>query len=464
MIFRDAKLRHVSRLPRSLSPIEFPSPQLSPKPSPLPSSLILLPQGEEGRGGPFSLGENFPRASESLFLLSENSPRTSNSPFSLREKVRMRASGLFLLLNIVFGFGIISSVKGADVKQSRQEDGQFVGAIGCRSSSCHGGAGEKRSQYITWSRQDFHSRAFSILINARSARIAESVGLSEAQSSARCTVCHSPFQSLAPTSLASTARPDEGVSCENCHGAAGSWLRGHTRPDWTYAMRLSAGMHDLKNLYVRANSCVACHQNIDIDLIQAGHPTLAFELDSQSINEPKHWKDPDSWSGARAWLIGQAVALREAAWRSRADSEPARDMQETSLALAWLLARATLAAPGLPKVVEPTSSDLEPVQQQADNLARYVWTPTTDSMMSILRVLAETDPEFADRKVATQSFYRAKRVTLALHSLTRAVSANSGAPLKIDNELNALHEDVRSADRFDAARFAEHLRAFRSKL
>lgn len=341
----------------------------------------------------------------------------------------------------------------------------FAGAIGCRSSSCHGGAGEKRSQYITWSQKDFHAKAFAILTDARSARIAETVGGGEAPGNARCTVCHSPFQSVAPDRLASTARPDEGVSCESCHGASGPWLRGHTRPDWTYATRISAGMRDLRNLYVRANSCVACHQNVDADLIRAGHPTLAFELDSQSISQPKHWKDEDPWTGARSWLIGQAVALREASWRSRTEAEAAPDMQETSLALAWLLARATLADPTLPKVVEPTSSDLEPLQQQADNLARHVWNPNIDSTMSILRALTETDSEFVGSKqMSAQSFYRAKRVELALHALTRASNANRSVPLKIDKELDALREDVKTRDLFDVARFAEHLRALRSKL
>jgi len=377
----------------------------------------------------------------------------------------MRASRPGLLLHVIFCFGIFSSAKGADVKQTRESGEIFVGAVGCRSSSCHGGAGEKRSQYITWSRQDFHSRAFSILTNARSARIAEAVGGGEAAANARCTVCHSPLQTVAPAQLASTAHPDEGVSCESCHGAAGPWLRGHTRPDWTYATRVSAGMRDLRNLHVRANSCVACHQNLDVDLLKAGHPTLVFELDSQSINEPKHWKDEDSWSGARAWLVGQAVALREAAWHSRADIEPAPDVQETSLALSWLLARATLADAILPKVVEPTSSDLEPLQQQADNLARHAWNPTIDSTMSILRALAGTDSEFvASKQLSTQFFYRAKRLELALHALIRAVNANRSVPLKIDKEVDALREDVKSTDHFTAARFAEHLRAFRAKL
>ena len=37
--------------------IRFPSPQSSPKPTPSPSSFILLPEGEDGRGSPFSLRE-----------------------------------------------------------------------------------------------------------------------------------------------------------------------------------------------------------------------------------------------------------------------------------------------------------------------------------------------------------------------------------------------------------------------
>ena len=344
----------------------------------------------------------------------------------------------------------------------------FVGAVGCRSSSCHGGAGEKRSQYITWSRQDFHTHAYAILLNARSARIAESVGVGEAQSSARCTVCHSPFQSVAQSRLASTARPDEGVSCETCHGAAGPWLRGHTRSDWTYTMRVSAGMHDLRSLYVRANTCVACHQNIDNALLKAGHPTLVFELDSQSVNEPRHWRDDDPWSGARAWLVSQAVALREAAWRSRTDPDPAADMQETSVALAWLLQKVTLTEPLLPKIVEPTASDLGPLQKEADDLARRAanWNPNIDSAMSMLRALAETHSEFVvgkDRSLQNL-FYRARRLVLAVDRLNNALAQNRGTPSKIDHELDQLRQDVAAYGNFDPARFAEHLRPLRAKL
>jgi hypothetical protein len=398
---------------------------------------------------------------------------------------------------VVLALILLSAAKisAKEIKQTRESAAEFIGAIGCKSSSCHGGAGPKREQYTIWSRQDFHARAFAILTDARSARIAESVGGGEAPTNVRCTICHSPFQSVAQTRLASTAHPDEGVSCESCHGAAGPWLRGHTRTDWTYAMRVSAGMRDLRSLYVRANSCVACHQNIDHNLLKAGHPTMIFELDGQSVNQPRHWRDDDPWIGPRAWLTGQAVALREAAWRSRTDVDPAPDMQQTSLALAWLLAKVTIVEPALPKVSEPISSDLELLQKQADDLARRAanWKPGAASTMSILRALAATEiestspvisnaganttiegpamPTFVPPTVRSGSsptkealLYRARRLVLALDRLSAALNQNSATPLKIDNELNALGEDVRGSEGFNPARFTEHLRAFRAAL
>ncbi len=233
-------------------------------------------------------------------------------------------------------------------------------------------------------------------------------------------------------------------------------------------MRVTAGMRDLKNLYVRANTCVACHQNIDNDLLRAGHPALVFELDSQSVNEPKHWHNDEPWSGARAWLTGQAVALREAAWRSRTDTDPAIDMQETSVALAWLLAKATSTDPMLPKISEAQSSDLEPLQKQADDLARRAatWNPNADSTMAILRALAESHAEFAVTKPisAETLFYRAKRLCLALDRLANALKENGAAQISVDKELKSLREDVQLRDNFDAPRFSEHLRVFRAAL
>ena len=378
----------------------------------------------------------------------------------------LRTACIFLVFAASAG-----SLSAKEPRQIRESGGTFVGSIGCKSSSCHGGAGPKRSQYFTWSQKDFHTKAYAVLLNARSERIAEGLGIGAAQSSARCTVCHSPLQSVAPSRLTRTAHPDEGVSCETCHGAAGGWLRGHTRTDWTYNTRVAAGMRDLRNLYVRANACVACHQNLAPELLKAGHPDLFFELDGQSVAEPKHWQDEEPWSGLREWLTGQAVALREMSWALANDPQNDAFSIARWNGLAWLCATATSAGSIPSPVSQPSStpgmSDFTSMQTQADALARRASTSnwSDSSARSLLVALASVDAEFTAKGTANQVLgQRAKRLVLALDRLVNALGQNRGAPLKVDPELNQLFQDVKTLDAFDASAFAGHLRAFRDAL
>ena len=374
----------------------------------------------------------------------------------------LKAARISLLL--AAGAGSLFAKEPQQVREST-----FIGAVGCKSSSCHGGAGPKRSQYITWSQHDYHTKAFPVLLNARSARIAEGLGITEAQTSARCTVCHSPLQSVAPSRLAPGVRPDEGVSCESCHGAAGGWLRGHTRTDWTYNIRVSAGMRDLRSLYVRANACVACHQNVPADVLKAGHPELFFELDGQSVAEPKHWRDDEEpWSGLREWLTGQAVALREISWALV--NEPGDDLANARWnGVAWLCATAASTNGAWPQMSPPANApgiaEFTQAQKEADALARKAavsnWSES--AARTLLGRLASTDEEFAAKGTANPVLaQRAKRLVLALDRLTNALNPNRGGPRKIDAQLNQLFADVKTLDAFDAAAFAAHLKTFRS--
>jgi hypothetical protein len=363
------------------------------------------------------------------------------------------------------------SLTGKDPWQIKEQSGSFVGSVGCKSSSCHGGAGPKRSQYITWSQKDYHTKAYAILFDARSSRIAEAIGLANATTSARCTVCHSPFQSTEQSRLTATAHADEGVSCESCHGAAGGWLRGHTRMDWSYNTRVGAGMRDLRNLYVRANACVACHQNIEPELLQSGHPDLFFELDGQTVAEPKHWQDNEPWSGLRQWLTGQAVALREMSWAIGTASTVDEWSNARWNGLAWICAKVTshanMSSPiGLPPV-SPGRSDYSSTQGQADALARrasgFNWN--NDSAKALLVALASIESEFTGAKVPTPILaQRAKRLVMALDRLTTALNQNQMGPLKIDPELNRLFQDVRTLDGFDASAFSADVKAFKTAL
>src|SRR5438552_8699566 len=349
--------------------------------------------------------------------------------------------------------------------------GQFVGAAGCKSSSCHGGAGDKRSQYITWVQKDFHPRAYAILTDARSARIVETLAIPAARESNRCTVCHSPFQSVAPARLMPTAHSDDGVSCESCHSAAESWLRGHTRKDWNDAMRVTAGMRDLRSFYVRANTCVACHQNLDSDILKAGYPEITFELDGQSVAEPKHWRDDDPSSGLQAWLVGQAVALREMSWALSKNETPDAGEIVRWKGLAWMLAKATAQQMNLPRIDQPTGTTSPAVfssaQEQADLLARHAAESqlSDDFAQQLLRALAATDSEFVISKETSHDllFRRAQRLVLACDRLSKAVSSDAPGAAK-NPALTQLFEDVQSYGNFQVPRFVEHLRTFRATI
>ncbi|MFL6539630.1 MAG: multiheme c-type cytochrome [Chthoniobacterales bacterium] len=332
-------------------------------------------------------------------------------------------------------------MRAAEPLQVRTDGARFVGSTGCKSSSCHGGAGEKRSQFLTWSQKDFHTRGFAILTNARSQRMAEAIDVTSAETSSRCTSCHSPLQAIAPARLTSGVDPHEGVSCENCHGAAETWLRGHTRKDWSYAARVGAGMRDLRSFYVRANTCVACHQNLESDLLDAGHPLLLFELDGQSIAEPKHWQDPAE-SGVRAWLVGQAVALREVSWHLTGSGGADLRIVAQWDALAWLLSEVTAIDSTLPRI---ETSDYSSTQSQADAVARRASQQNFGS---------EFANRVSDRLTAVRasdiSLQRAQRLVLALECLSL------GSPR---SELRALRDELSD---FNSARFAEKLAAFAS--
>jgi Cytochrome c554 and c-prime len=192
----------------------------------------------------------------------------------------------------------------------------YIGAGGCSSSNCHGATtpatpAESRilgNEYATWSVSDKHARAYKALEEARGKRMAEILGIADATRDKRCTVCH------AVGSKDDKTRSD-GVACEACHGAAEMWLGPHTRPN-SHEASVKAGMTDTKRLDIRAKTCMACHlgaagQDVDHELIAAGHPDLAFEMETFTAAQPAHHRMPAQNLRQRAWAVGQTMGLAE---------------------------------------------------------------------------------------------------------------------------------------------------------
>ena len=349
---------------------------------------------------------------------------------------------------------------------------RFTGMQSCASSGCHGGA--LQGQVQTWHTLDSHNAESSAILNTAQSRnigrVLESAGVT---TDTRCTECHAPFRSLPDAHFVPAALPKpeksgmremhSGVSCESCHGPAERWLLTHTRKEVPDDQLAALGLRDLRTLYGRANSCVACHLNLDPALIRAGHPELNFELDGQMRREPPHWQEiEDPWLGPRAWLSGQATALREMSWRlGQAPEDPA--LRSRWQGLRWLL---RLAPGGASKFAG--TGTLGSTQADADALARAASakTWTGRETLQFMEKLTAQDAAFDDKATPPEEhFRRAQAVTLALDRLWANFKERGAASPEADKAIAGTATLVKANPaKFEYAQFAGALRLIKGEM
>jgi hypothetical protein len=365
---------------------------------------------------------------------------------------RTTAVTLLALLGIPFSLAAAATETGSCVHPPADHQ-RIIGALTCNSAMCHGGASPGRYQYTIWSHSDLHSRAYASLVSAYGENMAKSIGIADASKDARCTTCHAPL-ALPGVELASTADVTEGVTCEACHNGAASWLRSHTRLDYSYQDRVRAGMKNMRDTFVRAETCVRCHQSLDADILQAGHPALTFELDGQDASEPRHWKEKSNWFGAKAWLVGQLTALQavaECAGKSSGKEHDALLAQQD--ALTWMLGR-------VPDLKLDDGNLMLSSNQMAQTVSGEPWSD--ERTQQAFAALAGSADAFRDTKVGAESQRaRAERLVLGLDRLFKATHPERGQEMPAGAaELTALFDQVREGATFNAANFANALEKF----
>ncbi|MFM7058866.1 MAG: multiheme c-type cytochrome [Planctomycetota bacterium] len=233
--------------------------------------------------------------------------------------------------------GVCATVFGGDPAQGRQMVGLQI-CYNCHASGSTagpddlaaqlgiavGGGWIKGNELRIWGGEDRHSQAYATLLGETAARIGRALGREGTiHRDVRCIACHSayPLSQLSAENLLigevvqTDLKLTQGVSCEGCHGAAGSgtaggavaalegWLNPHVNSDkWRFlsaADKCRSGYSDIRSVVSRTRMCASCHVGdasmgrvLTHEMYAAGHPPLPpFELETFEDLMPKHWLD-----------------------------------------------------------------------------------------------------------------------------------------------------------------------------
>lgn len=226
---------------------------------------------------------------------------------------------LALTLSLWSGVALAQTMPFASSKQHQ-------GVATCAGANCHGSSKpfEKspilQNEYFLWETKDAHSNAYKLLLTPQSKRIAANLGIRAAHEDKDCLVCHTNY--VPPERRGRRFQISEGVGCEACHGPAQDWLEPHVSAQATHAANVKAGLYPLEDPAARATVCLHCHlgsdeRPISHRIMGAGHPPLAFELDTFTSIQPAHFRVDDDYRkrkpyapGLKTWAVGQLVAAQ----------------------------------------------------------------------------------------------------------------------------------------------------------
>lgn len=221
------------------------------------------------------------------------------------------------------------TVHAAELPESAAQ--KHLGVATCAASQCHGSAiprdatGVLQNEYVTWTQADPHSRAYEVLSNEQSRRIAARLGIRSAREAAECLDCHA--DNVPVDRRGEKFQLSDGVGCEACHGGAENWLSTHYASGVSAAAKLESGMYPTHAAEPRAELCLSCHLGTENKfathrMMAAGHPRLAFELDTftelwRTVGRQPHFRNDAEYRERKAvpshvdtWATGLIAEAR----------------------------------------------------------------------------------------------------------------------------------------------------------
>lgn len=126
----------------------------------------------------------------------------------------------------------------------------YAGNKSC--AMCHKSA-EKGNQLGQW-QASAHAKAFELLGTPEAKAVGTKAGVADPQKSGKCLKCHSTAYNFTETVATEKITPEEGVTCESCHGPGKNYKAKSVMED--HAKCLEGGM-----IYPATKSCELCHND-----------------------------------------------------------------------------------------------------------------------------------------------------------------------------------------------------------
>ncbi|HEX5056927.1 MAG TPA: multiheme c-type cytochrome [Gammaproteobacteria bacterium] len=218
---------------------------------------------------------------------------------------------------------LIAGTSGA--QQLPEDDGDIHnGVASCAGSTCHGAVRQftdsniLHNEFITWTREDRHAKAYQVLLNKESKLIAQKLGIGPPHTEALCLDCHA--DNVPEKRRGKKFQLSDGVGCESCHGGSENWLTSHVKDN--HQQNVKNGLYPTEQPAARAGLCLSCHYGNDDKFVThrimgAGHPRISFELDNfTELMPPHHQADADYKQRKgladpmQTWATGQLVFVR----------------------------------------------------------------------------------------------------------------------------------------------------------
>jgi hypothetical protein len=154
-----------------------------------------------------------------------------------------------LVVSVSVSITITACVAGNSSAADR-DPANYVGVKTC--GICHKKE-ESGNQLAAWQASP-HAKAFELLGTPEAKAAGAKLGVDNPQTSGKCLKCHSTAYNFTETVATEKIKPEDGVTCESCHGPGKTYMAKSVMEDQQKA--IAAGL-----IHPASQSCTLCHND-----------------------------------------------------------------------------------------------------------------------------------------------------------------------------------------------------------